>query len=259
MLNSIKNIAFAGAGNLAWHLAHGLKKQGYTISGVWSREPANALALAESCETDVCREVSALREGADMIVIAVPDKAIENIARSIGNFDGMVVHTAGSVSVDVFAGIFEQYGVLYPLQTFSREIPLELDKVPFFVESSSSEGLSAIKRVALKLSRKVYETDSQQRLLLHVAAVFAGNYSNLMYIIGNELLKNCDLPPEVLHPLLSETVRKAVAGDPLKMQTGPARRNDTITIEKHMKALALQPEYAEVYRLLSQLISKKYH
>ena len=95
--------------------------------------------------------------------------------------------------------------------------------------------------------------------MLHVAAVFAGNYSNLMYIIGNELLKNCDLPPEVLHPLLSETARKAVAGDPLKMQTGPARRNDTITIEKHLKALALQPEYAEAYRLLSQLISKKYH
>jgi hypothetical protein len=79
-----------------------------------------------------------------------------------------------------------------------------------------------------------------------------------MYVIGNELLKSSDLPPEVLYPLIAETARKATTGDPLKLQTGPARRNDTLTIEKHLAALASQPKYAEIYGLLSKLISNNY-
>jgi predicted short-subunit dehydrogenase-like oxidoreductase (DUF2520 family) len=104
----------------------------------------------------------------------------------------------------------------------------------------------------------VYPAESQQRLLFHVAAVFAGNYSNLMYIIGNELLDNFNLPHDILHPLIMETARKAVTGDALKMQTGPARRNDNATIEKHIEALASFPEYAELYRILASHISRKF-
>ena len=258
MQKSISKIALAGSGNIAWHLANGLKLQGYEITGIWSRTNSNALALAENCCSVVCEEISALRENADMIFIAVSDKAIEEVANGIGKFDGIVVHTAGSVSVDVLKDSFENRGVFYPLQTFSIRTPVELSEVPFFLESSSPEVFNSIKQVALSLSANVYGADSHQRMLLHVAAVFAGNYSNLMYTIGNELIKSTGLPKDILLPLILETARKAASGDPFKMQTGPARRNDTNTIEKHIETLASLPEYAELYRLLANLISNKY-
>jgi len=256
-MKSIKNIAFAGTGNVAFHLAKNLKLNGYNISGVWSRDFMNAQTFASSIYSQAFETASGLCTNADLIIIAVTDSAIEEVARSIGEFNGIVVHTAGSVGMDVFSGIFKEYGVLYPLQTFSKEIPVPISEIPFFTEASSPETLLKIKETASNLSDKVYEADSRQRMLLHVAAVFAGNYSNLMYIISNELIKASDLPPEVLHPLITETARKAITSDPLKTQTGPARRNDTITIEKHLKALASLPEYAELYSLLANMIINK--
>jgi len=258
MNNSVKRIAFAGSGNVACHLAKGLFLQGYQISGIWSREQVHAQELAKSCDSVSFNEISGLLEGADMIIIAVPDNAIEEVARGIGKFDGIVVHTAGSVPIGVLKDYFKQSGVFYPLQTFSKNIPLDLKDVPFFLESSTVEVMHTLQQVAEKLSANIYEINSNQRLLLHVAAVFAGNYSNLMYVIGNELLENSKLPPGVLHPLIMETARKAISGDPLKMQTGPARRNDKSTMEKHIEALASLPEYAELYTLLATLISQKY-
>jgi len=259
MQKSITKIALAGSGNIAWHLANGLKLQGYQVTRIWSRDYSNALALSGSCNSQACKEIADLAKDADMIIIAVADNAIEHIAGSIGKFDGIVVHTAGSVSIDVLKDSFKNYGVFYPLQTFTKETPVNLGEVPFFLESSSDDVMLAIQKVALKLSaRKVYKADSRQRMLLHVAAVFAGNYSNLMYTISNEVIKRSGLQQEVLHPLILETARKATSGDPMKMQTGPARRNDTITIEKHIETLASLPEYAELYRLLANLISNKY-
>jgi predicted short-subunit dehydrogenase-like oxidoreductase (DUF2520 family) len=257
-MHNIRNIAFAGSGNVAWHLAKGLSGQGFVISGIWSRNYANAKSLADSCDSVAIENITELGLNADLIIIAVPDKSIEEVASAIVDFNGIVVHTAGSVSMNVLKGKFEHYGVLYPLQTFSKEIQVNMAEVPFFIESSSAETGLALKEAASKLSVKVYEADSHQRLLLHISAVFASNFSNLMYVIGNELLKSSDLPPEVLYPLIAETARKATTGDPLKLQTGPARRNDMLTIEKHMAALASQPKYAEIYGLLSKLISNNY-
>ncbi len=258
MHNSIKNIAFAGAGNVAWHLAKGLQAKGYQVKNIWSRDYANALALAGSCGAIAYNSISELREEADLIIVAVADDSIADVARSIGEYEGIVVHTAGSVHLHALKNFFKNCGVFYPLQTFSKGIPLNLEEVPFFLEASSDEVLQLVRHLALNLSAKVYEADSEKRMLLHVAAVFAGNYSNLMYIIGDEILKNSNLPPDLMHPLITETTRKALSGDPLKTQTGPARRHDTATIEKHLQALAALPDYAELYRLLARLISNKY-
>jgi predicted short-subunit dehydrogenase-like oxidoreductase (DUF2520 family) len=258
MQKSIKRIAIAGSGNIAWHLAKGLKLQDYLVSGIWSRDYANAQALAGHCGSLACINLANLHENADLIIIAVSDKAIGEVVSGIGKYEGIVVHTAGSVPMDVLKDSFVNHGVFYPLQTFTKGTPVDLSEVPFFIESSSDEVLQSVKQVGLALSAKVYEADSHQRLLLHVAAVFACNYSNLMYIIGNEILKNSNLPQEVLHALITETARKATTGDPVNMQTGPARRNDTVTIDKHIEILASLPEYAELYRLLATIISNKF-
>lgn len=256
-MHSIRNIAFAGSGNVAWHLSSSLKMKGFGISGIWSRDFTHALALAENCKSKAFQNVSDLSHDADLIILAVSDSAIEDVANSIGHFDGIVVHTAGSVSIDKL-NFFENYGVIYPLQTFTKEIPVNLADVPFFTEASSDEVGSLLAEVALNLSDKVFGIDSERRMMLHVAAVFAGNFSNFMYVIGNELLQSSALPLDILNPLISETARKAVNGNPIQVQTGPARRNDALTLEKHLAALALHPEYVEIYRLVSELISNKY-
>jgi predicted short-subunit dehydrogenase-like oxidoreductase (DUF2520 family) len=258
MQKRISKIAIAGSGNLAWHLSKGLAMQGFQISGIWSRDFRHANELAANCDSVAYENISALSNEADLIIIAVADKAIENVARSIGAFDGIVVHSAGSVPMNVLEESFRNYGVIYPLQTFSKNISITLGDVPIFLEASTFEVMQSMKMVASKLSDHIYETGSDERLLLHTAAVFASNYLNLMYIIGNEILKNTDIPQEVLRPLIAETARKAISNDPYIMQTGPARRKDLVTIEKHVEALATLPEYAEIYRLLSNLIINKY-
>lgn len=258
MQKSIKNIAFAGSGNVAWHLAQALYRQGFTIGMIWSRDFSKATALAKTCNSVACNNISDLTRDSDLIVVAVPDNSIEEVASAIGNYDGLVVHTAGSVPIEVLKINFKRSGVFYPLQTFSKEIPVAMEDVPFFIEASHLEDFKLLMAVASRLSSKVYPAYSHQRLLLHVAAVFAGNYSNLMYVVGNQLLTNSNLPSEVLHPLISATANKAIAGNPLQTQTGPARRNDTLTIEKHIAALASMPQFAELYRNLANLISKNY-
>lgn len=259
MQKSINTISFAGAGNVAWHLVNGLKASGFNISRIWSRDIANARLLADTCGAQVCAELSALQEQTDLIIIATTDNAIAEIATAIGSFGGIVVHTAGSVPMDILADYADNFGVLYPLQTFSKGVPVDLGTVPFFTEASSEAVLQALNQVARSLSLKVHTIDSRQRLMLHTAAVFAGNYSNLMYIISNELLVGSNLPADALHPLILETARKAASGNPKAMQTGPARRNDTFTLEKHLTALASIPEYAELYKLLASIITKKFN
>lgn len=259
MQESIKRISFAGAGNVAWHLANGFKAKGFTISRIWSRNIENARLLAGSCSAVACEDISSLGRETDLVIIAVSDKAIAGVAARLENFEGVLVHTAGSVPMDVLAGHAENYGVLYPLQTFTKGIPVELDSVPFFTEASSEQLLQKINRVALSLSAKVHFTDSRQRLMLHTAAVFANNYTNLMYLISHDILSRSGLPADALHPLILETARKAVSGNPITVQTGPARRNDTPTLEKHLAALASMPEYAELYKLLASIITQKYN
>jgi len=258
MHNRIRNIAIAGSGNVAFHFAKGFKQAGFRISGIWSRDFTHAKALADDVESIACQDISDLCNDADLIIIAVPDKVIENVSQLIGLYQGIVVHTAGSVSIEVLKACFVHCGILYPLQTFSKETKVRLDEIPLFIEASTQETRQAIYDTAAKLSTKVYDADSKQRMLLHIAAVFASNYSNLMYSISNELIIQSGLPSEILNPLILETARKATTGDPVKMQTGPARRNDTGTIEKHISSLAQLPEYAELYRLLSTIIIEKY-
>lgn len=258
MHKSRLSISFAGAGNVAWHLACGLKKKGFLIKNIWSKDISNAQSLAERCEAKAVTDLVELQPGSDLIIIAVPDKVIAEVATTIGNFEGIVVHTAGSVTIDVLKNNSGKYGVLYPLQTFSKGVPVDFNEIPFFLESSSDEVLKTLMLLATKLSEKVYQADSHRRMMLHIAGVFAGNYSNLMYTLGNKILENEVIPSDVLHPLILKTAQKAITGDPVKMQTGPARRNDTETIEKHILALASMPEYADLYQLLAMQVSKNY-
>jgi predicted short-subunit dehydrogenase-like oxidoreductase (DUF2520 family) len=160
--------------------------------------------------------------------------------------------------MNVFCGKTTHFGVLYPLQTFSQSIAVDLKNVPFCIEASDKVTLETIRQVASSVSDHVAEIDSDRRKILHLAAVFACNFSNEMFAIAGDILKDAELPFSLLHPLIVETARKATIDHPWNVQTGPARRSDLATIKTHEAMLENTADYKEIYSMLSNAISAHY-
>lgn len=254
----IQNITIVGAGNVGWHLARAFYQKGYTIKEIWSRTFENARELASKVNSNAVESVKDLSKDTDLFVVCVSDSVIPWVVSTLDASDIMVVHTAGSVDMSVLQPLSSHIGVFYPLQTFSRHIPLNLSEVPFCIEASGSQELALLGKLASTLSNVVKPTNSDQRLLLHVAAVFASNYSNLMYILSNEILKPAGLNFELLKPLVAETARKVQTNDPSRVQTGPAKRDDQPVLDKHMEILSTMPEHRELYTRLALMIQERF-
>ncbi len=159
--------------------------------------------------------------------------------------------------MEVLAGRSERFGVFYPLQTFSKDREVEMSQVPVFIEGNTPKVTDQIRAMAEAVSHKVHYADGDLRRRMHIAAVFACNFTNYMFTVADDLLRADGLTLVVLHPLLAETVRKAMQGAPSLGQTGPAVRGDREVVECH--ASMLTPELAEIYRLLSDSIYQRHH
>jgi predicted short-subunit dehydrogenase-like oxidoreductase (DUF2520 family) len=255
----MNTINFVGAGNVAWHLAQALFSAGYHVSQVWSRTEQSAESLAQLVKAEPITDLNKIEPGADVYLLCLNDDAMPSVIQNLSFGGSLVLHTSGTLRMDVLAGVSENFGVFYPLQTFSKGIPLDIQQVPFFLEASSAANLQRIERLASALSSFIFHADSQTRLNLHVAAVFAGNYSNFMYVLASDLLSATGFNLDVLRPLMVETTHKALESDPITVQTGPARRNDTTVILKHLETLASKPEFAEIYRHIARLIINRFH
>lgn len=190
----------------------------------------------------------------DFVVIAVSDSAIAEVAKGLQATDAVVAHTSGSVPMDVLAAPGRRCGVLYPLQTFSEGRELDYSAIPFFTEGDSEVTLVAIDRLAGLVSDSVYHGDSALRGRLHLAAVFACNFTNALYGVADELLRRDGLDIKVMLPLIEETVGKLRELSPCKAQTGPASRRDTGVIERQMEALKEHPDLQRIYGELTGLI-----
>jgi len=194
---------------------------------------------------------------ADLYIIAVNDDAIPSVSQLITDKNGIVVHTSGSISMDELSH-HDHRGVFYPLQTFSEERKIDFKKVPICLESKQKEDLELLKRLAHLLSDHVYEISSEQRKSLHLAAVFASNFTNHLYHIGNTICRENQISFDILKPLILETAHKIEDLSPHDAQTGPAKRGDKRTMKKHMEELG-DSGHKEIYMLLSRSIEKEYH
>jgi predicted short-subunit dehydrogenase-like oxidoreductase (DUF2520 family) len=251
----IRAAVIMGAGNLAWHLGHHLLKAGIQIVQVFNRTPEAGRLLATELNASYTSVLDFTTKNADLYILTVSDDAIVSILDN-GWFNGkqLVVHTAGSVSMNVFSGKVKNHGVLYPLQTFTKGKPVDFAQIPFFVEANTAENLKRIKEFALKLTERVYEIDSEKRIFLHLAAVIASNFTNHIFALSEKVLQEQNLPFELLKPLIQETVAKAFFMSPLLAQTGPAIRGNIQVIERHMALLEHHPEIKELYRVISESI-----
>jgi predicted short-subunit dehydrogenase-like oxidoreductase (DUF2520 family) len=255
--NQFQNgIVILGAGNVATHLSVALKTAGLEIKCVYSKTIEAAKKLALKVDSHYTNDIEHIPVEADLYIIAVKDEIIEEIVKHIKLKYGIIVHTAGSISIDVFKEKFENCGVFYPLQTFSKNREVDFSVVPICLEASNKILENKLLDLAKRLSKNVSIVDSEKRKKLHLAAVFACNFTNHMYSVATEILKDTDLSFEFLKPLINETAQKAIDSDPSLAQTGPAVRNDQNVIQEHLEILKDYPEFEKIYSFVSESIYK---
>ncbi len=250
----MNRIVIIGAGNIATHLAMNLKIAGFEIAQIIARTEASAKPLAEAVSAKYTCDLKNLDTTATYFMIAVSDDEIANVAKQIRVGEKLVIHTSGSTPMDVLKDCSTNYGVLYPFQTFSKKKVLNMRKVPICVEGSSLEAQKNIVFLSRQLSDSVQVMNFEQRAVLHLAGVFACNFTNYMYAIANDILAENNLSFDLLKPLITETVDKVQSLSPREVQTGPAIRKDMKTIERQEKMLEKQPDLLEIYKLLTKNI-----
>ncbi|MBK0384512.1 DUF2520 domain-containing protein [Pedobacter sp. SD-b] len=253
-------VAILGAGNVATHLAKALIKAGYPVKQVWSRHHQNAVDLALQIGANSIQEIADLSKQIDVVIIAVKDDAIESIAAKVppSNQPRLVLHTSGSTNISVLEKHNQNCGVLYPLQTFSKHADLDFSNVPLLVEANHQQAEEQLMLLAKKLSKTVEKVNSENRMRIHVSAVFACNFTNHFYAIAEKLIAETNLDLDLIRPLILETAQKAMLNSPQIAQTGPARRNDELTINKHLDLLKNNPPLQNLYAIVSQDIVKMY-
>jgi predicted short-subunit dehydrogenase-like oxidoreductase (DUF2520 family) len=249
-----KQIILIGAGNVATQLGITLYNSGYLISQVYSRTKKSTTALAEKINAEAITDLKKLDTNAAIYVIAVKDDAIADIVKKLNLKNKIVVHTSGSVPIHILKNISKNYGVFYPLQTFSKDKKVDFKTTPICIEANNPVTARTLKYFARSISNKVQEISSDQRKTIHLAAVFANNFSNHLYSIAEDILTKNKLSFDLLKPLIEETAGKIKNNSPAKMQTGPAIRGDKKTIDAHLKLLKKDKRIKAIYKILSESI-----
>ncbi len=215
------------------------------------------MKLAEKLNSAYTSDLGKINRDGDLYIVSVADDAVGKVAAKLGMLNGMVIHTSGSVAMEVLRESSANYGILYPLQTFSKSRKADFSNIPFCVEANSNENLQKLKGLAESLSGNVVEIDSDQRKILHLAAVFACNFTNYMYGAADDILKGSNLDFDLLRPLIMETAMKVQQMNPEVAQTGPAMRGDKRIMKEHIELLEKYPEYRKIYEILSERIGER--
>lgn len=254
------NISIIGSGNLAWHLTQSLENAGHFIPEIYSRDPKNAGKLSKKLyDTRVSKSLDFRGSESEIFIVSVSDGAIENVVEKIQLPErAILVHTSGSKPMNMLESASDRFGVFYPLQTFTKGATISFKSIPICLEASSSRVEKVLKKLALSLSKDIHYLRSKERRQLHLAAVFACNFTNHMLTLAQEIMEEQDVDAEVLHPLIAETINKGFTLDPMNAQTGPAIRGDAEVMKEHLKILRPRKDLQKIYKLLSQHIFDHY-
>jgi len=252
----ITKVVLLGAGNLSAHLGPALVRQRISVLQVYNRSMKPAKNLAGKIGAEWTDRLDHITHKADLYIIAVSDSAIPEIASMLRLKDRLVVHTSGSISMEILKPVSSHYGVLYPLQTFSLRHRTNFKTCPICIEANTRAGEDKLLKCTAVLSQNVQRINSDQRKVLHITAVFASNFTNFMYTIAEDILRSHGLPFSLLEPLIKQTAGNARDEHVFRNQTGPAIREDLRIIETHLEMLAKDDFYREIYDLISKNIIK---
>lgn len=249
-------ITIIGSGNVATHMAAAFKNAGHRIVQVYSPTMQNAALLAYHVGAEAIDDMAAINTETDLFIIAVKDDAIMDVAKQLAPYNKLMVHTSGATSISALEIFTNNCGVFYPLQTFSKIRELDFLNVPLCIEGADDEITKQLQQLAQTISNKVYKVSTDQRKILHLAAVFACNFPNYLYHVAEQLLNQNQLDFNIISPLIDETAQKVQQASPAKVQTGPAIRNDERTMQAHLELLNNAADLQVIYKLLSQAIIK---
>lgn len=254
-----KKIILIGAGNVAHHLATTWLKKGLNVCQIYSRTLDSAGELGIKTGIAYTNDINQIYPDGDVYVFCVSDDALQSVLKNIrlkGN--PFLIHTSGTLPMTVLRSFSANFGVLYPLQTFSKNRDLDFSEIPVFLEGSNPLVEKLLTEIASPLSIHLHYIDSGQRQLLHLAAVFACNFPNYLYRIAGDLLEKNGMDFSWIRPLIFETAHKVMTMRPEEAQTGPAKRGDETILSRHKNRLKHDSELLQLYTLLSQMIQDEY-
>lgn len=252
-------IVLIGAGRLATNLGQSLLRAGHEIVCVYSRTMASAKTLSERIGGQPVDKAEDLPMVADAYIISIKDSALAGMIPAVtkGRESQVFMHTAGSMPMEMFKGMAHHYGVFYPMQSFSKERLVDFAEIPTFIEANDGKAMSVIRLLAESVSERVRELSSDDRQYLHLAAVFACNFTNHCYAMAAEILEEHGMGFDVMLPLIDETARKVHQLHPLQAQTGPAVRYDENVIRHQAQLLQSHPVMKDLYECMSLHIHRK--
>ena len=250
------DIAIIGSGNLAWHLAPELENVGHRVVELFTRQSKNAKALQKrlyNAEINLSLDFS--NSEAEIFIVCISDDAIEEVAQEIAlPENAIIVHTSGSQSISKLGFVASEHiGAFYPLQTFTKIKRISFDDIPILIEAENSHTTNTLQKLAKSISKKVIAVSSEDRMAVHVSAVFACNFTNHLFEVSDQILNTHGFEFDLLRPLIAETINKSLEIGPRKAQTGPAVRGDMETLDNHMEFLKGN-DYRKVYKMITDLI-----
>ena len=240
-----------GSGNVATNFALALKDKCQIVQ-IYSRTLANAQELARQVNCEAVDDLKMVVDDAHIYIIAVNDDAIASVINNTPSNDALWLHTSGSTAIDVFEGRRDHYGVCWPVQSLSKSNIVKMDDVHLFIEGNSEKTTQELEKFASAMSHNVHQASSHDRLLLHIASVFACNFANHIFTLSSEVLDEAGLSFDIMLPLIKTMVEKLDHLSPQDSQTGPAARGDEKIIEKHLSIL--NSDKRKIYKLLSESI-----
>jgi predicted short-subunit dehydrogenase-like oxidoreductase (DUF2520 family) len=249
-------VVLIGAGNVAYHLGSLIQRNGHEIVQLYNRSKASGSKLALLFKCDFTNSIGSINSAADLYIVALKDDVIKNFCSKISFTPKLIVHTSGTCNIGVFPEKFN-CGVLYPVQTFSKSIPAPA-KIPFCIEARNKRSLADLRKFANDLSDTVHVKSSAEREKIHLAAVIVNNFTNHLFALSDQYLSKEQESFDILHPLIVETALKVQKASPEKIQTGPARRNDTAVIKEHKRLLKNHPGLKKIYNILTKSILNTY-
>lgn len=261
VVDEYMRISFVGSGRVATHLAKKFAQQHHIVQ-IFSRQFEHAAKLAKQVGAEAIDHYERFCTDIDLLVIAVSDQAIADVAKQIHETlpNVLIVHTSGSTDLQVLSKFHAKSGVFYPLQTFSLAQEIDWSETPLFIEVNQQQDQAFLIQLANSLSKRVYPYTSAQRLSLHLAAVFACNFSNYCYDMAKQIVDAQQVDFALLYPLILETAKKATQHAPVQVQTGPAVRQDVNILGLHQNLLEKndRADLKEIYQLLSQAIMHRH-
>jgi predicted short-subunit dehydrogenase-like oxidoreductase (DUF2520 family) len=255
----IRKISIIGAGNLGTNMALALFGKGFRICEVYDIDQAVGKRLADKVGAVNISSLRDLSPKSDLYILSICDKNLGSFSKKINLEDKLVVHTSGSVRIEILQSSSRNIGVIYPPQTFSKDHPVSFTGVPVCIEANTIENVRLLKDLIAQLSKEVYLVTFEQRKMIHLAAVFASNFTSFFYSIAEELLSAEGIDAGILRPIIRKTADNSKYQDIFRLQTGPAVREDYPIMKTHLDLLKKQPEYRDIYESISNMIIRKKH